>query len=234
VDKWIGSVAINRSLLLGVKEGIGGGMNDSFEHEMEEILGEAKALPVKLASAPVMVREGEIVFGKGLPNKEGDGSKPLRNYRHEQWCHLVCEGKSDVAAYKMVNLCSQATAEDRAWDIRARSEVARRLVYLQECVSSKKILTLRERREFLASVVRTPVGAIDEHSPLAQEVVYEESDRGSRTKVKMPGKLEALKLDAEMAGELTPAGSASPHMRLRLIASTSGDAASVAAEIDGI
>ena len=213
-------------------------MNDSFENEMEEILGEGHIMPnlVKVSCTP-MVREGEIVFGKGLPINAG-GSKPLLNSKHESFAHLMAAGKvSQTEAYQQVYQCSKETASAAAFRLMREQDefgIVRRFTYLREQVSAGKVLTLRERREFLASVVRTPVGAIDENSPLAQEVVYEESEKGSRTKVKMPGKLEALKLDAEMAGELTPGGSEKTPMRLRLIASTSGDAASVAAEIDGI
>jgi hypothetical protein len=195
------------------------GMNDSFEREMEEIIGEAKALPIKPASAPVMVREGEIVFGKGLPT-EGtkekglpDGSKPLRNLNHERFAALVVEGKPDSVAYMESYQCSKQSAEDNAWKLRRDEGIERRVVYLQKQVTSAKILTLIERREKLATIVRHKVDVED---------------------ITIGDQLAAIKLDAEMAGELTPGGLEKTPMRLRLIASTSGDATSLAAEIDGI
>ena len=199
-------------------------MND-FDSEMEEILGEAKALPIKPASAPIMVGEGEIVFGKGLPNyvvreesaggEKGllDGSKPLRNLNHERFAALVVEGKPDSIAYMESYQCSKKSAEDNAWKLRRDEGIERRVVYLQKQVTSAKILTLIERREKLATIVRHKVDVED---------------------ITIGDQLAAIKLDAEMAGELTPGGSEKTPMRLRLIASTSGDAASVAAELDGI
>ena len=53
-------------------------------------------------------------------------------------------------------------------------------------------------------------------------------------KVKSVSKLEAIKVDAGIAGYAIHGSQEKAPMRLRLIASTSGDAASVAAEIDGI
>lgn len=215
----------------------------NFEDEMKELCeGVIPCKSKSTASASNMVGREET---RGLPlevdcvareEPEDDGSKPLENAKHEKFANLVVEGKPSRVAYAAV-FGAHATVDSidaSASRLLSRGKVNLRVQHLKERASSRMVLTVRERREFLASVVRTPVGAIDENSPLAQEVIYEESERGSRTKVKMPGKLEALKLDAEMAGELTPAGSASPHLRLRLIAQSSNDGSSIAAEIDGI
>jgi hypothetical protein len=94
------------------------------------------------------------------------------------------------------------------------------------------ILTARERLEFLAAVVRTPVGSIDEHSPLAQEVTIEEGEGRSRKKVKMPNKLDALTLDARLRGELDGVHGDKPSLRLRLVAQSGTGAGGIAAEIE--
>lgn len=175
--------------------------------EMEDLAENGKSASV-MEMAPVY-------GGKGLPNGVEivmpviqEGSKPLLNCRHEDFAQgMVMGGKPQWQVYMEVYKCSRETAEDCAWRLMAEPDkfgIVRRFTFLREQVASAKVLTAQERREFLASVVRTPVGSVNEHSPLAQEVTYEENERGSRTKVKMPGKLEALKLDAEMAGELSP------------------------------
>lgn len=77
-----------------------------------------------------------------------------------------------------------------------------------------KILSLKEKREYLASVVRTPVGSVNEDSPLAQKVKRSSrtDKRGETTEteeIEIPGKLRAIELDARLAGELdtrTPDG----------------------------
>ena len=62
----------------------------------------------------------------------------------------------------------------------------------------RRFLSLLEKRAYLAMVVRTPIGEIDEKSPLCQAVEWGKNGR----KIKMPDKLRALELDAKLAGEL--------------------------------
>jgi hypothetical protein len=69
------------------------------------------------------------------------------------------------------------------------------------------ILSLKEKREYLASIVRTPIGEVDESSALAQKV--KRSTRrdkyGGETEteeIELPNKLRAVELDARLAGEL--------------------------------
>lgn len=65
------------------------------------------------------------------------------------------------------------------------------------------ILSLVEKREYLASIVRTPIGNVNEDSPLAQKVKRRSDKDGSRTEeIELPGKLRAIELDARLAGEL--------------------------------
>jgi len=71
---------------------------------------------------------------------------------------------------------------------------------LLEQATSEAVLTIREKREYLASLVRTPVGHVDLDSPLAQEVQHTEDG----TKIKMPDKLRALDLDSKLAGDYAP------------------------------
>ena len=67
----------------------------------------------------------------------------------------------------------------------------------KEIADKLRILTKTELLLFLSDVVRTPVGEIDEMSPLCQEVKY--SDQGAKT-TKMPGKIDAGKTLAAMQG----------------------------------
>lgn len=67
-------------------------------------------------------------------------------------------------------------------------------------VSATGLLTMHERRDRLAKIVRTPVGEVDEHSPLAQRVKRDKD--GNVIEIAMPDKLRALEMDAQFAGEL--------------------------------
>lgn len=64
---------------------------------------------------------------------------------------------------------------------------------------------------FLHAVVMTPVGYVDEESPLAQEVTRDIIEKGDdepdvlKVRVKMPGKKECAELLAKMQGWEKPA-----------------------------
>lgn len=174
----------------------------------------------------------------GLTNGGPDSSKPLLNGRHEDFAvGMATGGKPQWQVYMEVYKCSRETAEDSAWRLMAEPDkfgIIRRFTYLREQVSKAKVLTAQEAREFLASAVRTPISEIDEYSPLAQEVTYEKRGSGDEAyevkKVKTIGKLEALKLDADLGGyALAPVGN-TPGLRLRVVATSAG----IAAEMNGV
>lgn len=71
---------------------------------------------------------------------------------------------------------------------------------------SATLLTVAERRAFLAMVVRTPLSEIDENSPLCQSFKVTKNEFGGSTEYKMVDKLRASELDAKMAGELVESG----------------------------
>jgi hypothetical protein len=122
----------------------------------------------------------------------------LEDQTHERFCQLVLKGKSDTAAYMEAYGVSQDSAQSNAWRVREYEGVKHRLAELFGKLEEKTVLSLVEKRRYLADVVRTEIGKVDEHSPLCQSVKYGKDG----VEYKMPGKLEALKLDAMLAGEL--------------------------------
>jgi len=59
--------------------------------------------------------------------------------------------------------------------------------------------------QFLTNAITTPVGQVDENSPLAQEYTTDEIGKEKiRTRVKMIGKLDSAKLLASMLGWSAP------------------------------
>ena len=66
-------------------------------------------------------------------------------------------------------------------------------------IINRAVLSVRERREFLARIVRTPIGQVDESSDLCQS--YKIGKEGER-EYKLPDKLRALELDAKLSGDL--------------------------------
>ncbi len=135
-----------------------------------------------------------------------DGSKPLENRKWEAFALLVgSKAMSAAAAYrKGYPAADRATAETKgpalarkglvrvriAW---LRSEASKRLKTRAEAV----VMTIAEKREFLAKVVRTPAGKVAKGSQLCQE--WSEGEHG--VKLKMPDKLAAIRLDNDLAGD---------------------------------
>ena len=93
-----------------------------------------------------------------------------------------------------------------AWWKRNETEALAYVDEIREDARQQAVLTLAEKRAFLASVVRTPIGEVDEKSTLCQEISDEEDPATgrSRRRVKMPDKLKAIDLDAKLSGELKP------------------------------
>lgn len=130
-----------------------------------------------------------------------DPSQPLDNPRHEAFAREWAKGKSGTeayiaAGYDAKNADANATRFMGNDGIRARKE------WFQEQAAKGTVLTIKEKREFLAAVVRTPIGEVDERSPLAQSVRY--SDTGKE--IKMPDKLAAIRADDNLAGDGSEAG----------------------------
>ena len=120
----------------------------------------------------------------------------LSNSKHEAFARKVAEGRSNGAAYRAVY--GKKGTDANAHRLSRYEKVSERIKELKGKAESKTLLTITERREFLASVVRSKVGEIDEKSPLAQSVEY--TSKGK--KIRLPDKIKALELDAKMAGEL--------------------------------
>jgi hypothetical protein len=84
-----------------------------------------------------------------------------------------------------------------------RPAVKRYMKELREAAFLANVLSLGEKRSFLADVVRTPIGKIDVNHPLAQSVRYHD---GEIVEIKMADKLKAAELDAKLSGELSENG----------------------------
>lgn len=89
--------------------------------------------------------------------------------------------------------------------MRENEGIIARIAELQRATASETVLTMRERREFLARVVRLDMMALDasKDGDLVQEVITTTTENGTSTKLKLPGKRECIMDDAKLAGELT-------------------------------
>lgn len=128
----------------------------------------------------------------------------LDNPSHEQFAQQVATGIDRAEAYKRVYLKANPDSA-RSAAARLFAVVCNRVIELQKATETKNTLTMIERREFLARVVRADLNALDleKDGDLLQEKITTISPTGHETiKVKLPGKRECVMSDAELSGEL--------------------------------
>lgn len=104
----------------------------------------------------------------------------LANQRHEKFAQRIASGMSGAAAYRTTYGARGATAEVNASKLLRNAKVRDRVADLKECSATAAILSLSEKREILAGVVR-----------------------GGEADAKLSDRLRALELDAKLAGEFT-------------------------------
>lgn len=101
------------------------------------------------------------------------------------------------------------TARTNASRLLANANVAARVEHLKREGAKNAEAEVGEVIRLCLNIMRTPVGYVDEESPLAQEVQRdiagsEEEGTIMKVKVKIPGKLEAAKLLTEIKGWKKP------------------------------
>lgn len=124
----------------------------------------------------------------------------LANKRHEAFALAVASGMGGTAAFRKVS--GRARSGDSVMANKWLRLVKNRVEELQRATETANTLTMQERREFIARLIRTPIAQIDEHDPLCQSVKYVENERGSSREYRVADKVSALMDDAKLAGEL--------------------------------
>lgn len=134
------------------------------------------------------------------------------------------DGQHELFAQKMATCCysntscyMQAygddlkvdTARTNASRLLANANVAARVEHLKQAGAKNAEAEVGEVIRLCLNIMRTPVGYVDEESPLAQEVqrdITGTEDEGvvTKVKVKIPGKLEAAKLLTQIKGWMKP------------------------------
>ncbi len=132
-----------------------------------------------------------------------EGSQPLKNPRQERFACEVAKGKTKSEAFR---LCGLKGDRRDASELGQNPDVKSRVRWLQLQAATDTVLSIREKREFLARVVRTPLAEVDEESDLCQEHTVTNSATGGSIKYKMCDKLAAIKLDNDLAAEGAEAG----------------------------
>jgi len=125
----------------------------------------------------------------------------LPNQRHERFAQLVAKGDSGGAAYRAIYGAKGASSHAAASRLLRIAKVSARIADIQRAAVGDSVMSLLEKRQFLALIVRTPIGQIDENSPLCQWF-RRTTGRRPTFSIRMPDKLQAIMLDARLAGEL--------------------------------
>jgi hypothetical protein len=133
------------------------------------------------------------------------------NSRQRRFVQLVSGGSTLGSAYsKVYNTTTTESAQSAGHRLISLPAPAAYLAQLQEESRAATIMELREKREFLARVVRTPIADLDEASPLVQEVrrtdKFGKDGRlvGGTTTLKLISKTEAIRIDNVLAGHNAP------------------------------
>lgn len=150
----------------------------------------------------------------------------LEDGQQERFCRLMADGRySGRSCYAQAFGCeNEASARTGAWRLLTNVDITARIEWLKKDSLKGWNCEKEEVMRFLHHVITTPVGYVDEESPLAQEVQREEMTQGgargqlkrgqaesgneeespevevTKVKIKMPGKVEAAKLLAQMQG----------------------------------
>jgi hypothetical protein len=137
-----------------------------------------------------------------LSNTMQEGLRP----RQARFAHLVSLGLSMGEAYIEAGYLDKAGHVPDARDATLKGSALMRnpkvksyYDTLRQTAFFANVLSLAEKRSFLADIVRTPVGDVDVANKLSQGARYKD---GELVEIKMPDKISAIKLDAQLAGEL--------------------------------
>jgi hypothetical protein len=152
----------------------------------------------------------------GAPSQEGKvwtAEKMLPNPAQERFCQLYADGRfSGRSCYAQAfGSENDGTCRTMACSLLTNVDIQQRIAWLREESLKNWKCEKEEVMRFLHAVVMTPVGYVDEESPLAQEVTRDIIEKGEeepdvlKVKVKMPGKKECAELLAKMQGWEKPA-----------------------------
>lgn len=126
--------------------------------------------------------------------------------RYQRFADLLLRGENGISAYVSAGFKGKGkSAKAAASRLRNHPQVSAYMEAIMRKSAEGAVMNRQEAMEFLTLNVRTPVGEVDETSKLAQEVTRDEvGEETIRTKIKMPGKIEAIDRLAKMLGWFEP------------------------------
>jgi hypothetical protein len=122
----------------------------------------------------------------------------LKNSRNELFALAVARGETADSAYR---LAGYKPHRQNAARLRTNDDIQRRIVEVQKLAETATVLNIRQKREFIARVVRARLAELPDSSDLWQEIRFSE---GGTTR-KLPDKLRAIALDNILSAEVSEA-----------------------------
>ncbi len=134
--------------------------------------------------------------------------------RHQRFADLRLRGMSLIDAFLAAGFKSNRTSSSNAKRVEKRADVQAYMEAIRQQAAATSRFDLERLARYCEDILLTPVGELDESHPLCQE--FRESESGERT-VKMPGKLNAGKLLAELRGWNKPADTPPTPVEIKVV-----------------
>ena len=116
---------------------------------------------------------------------------PLTSVRREKFARAIASGMAVVDAYQEAGFRKD---DGNASRLLSEPVIRRRVREIQLENNAMSLLSREQALGILAEIVITPVSEVGANSPLAQEYVETMTETGTCVKVRMPSKIEALRL----------------------------------------
>jgi hypothetical protein len=156
------------------------------------------AQPVKSASkAKPAEQPGRGRRRSGGTAKPIDPSLPLPLVRHEAFAQAVAKGMTADAAY---SAAGYKPNRHNAARLNTIEHIRSRVAAIRAQLASLSLIDDKRALEILGEIVLTPVGSIDQHHMLCQEYSETPTKEGTAIRIKMPSKLDALRVMGTWCG----------------------------------
>jgi DNA-directed RNA polymerase subunit F len=129
--------------------------------------------------------------------------------RHQRVADLYLSGRPGVDAYLEAGFkCTRESAYQNAKRVLKRPDVVAYMDAVKAAAAEAAVMSVREKREYLARVVRVPITSLDpekeENGDLIKSFSKTESELSNSFRVEKVDPIAAIKLDNELASVGNP------------------------------
>jgi hypothetical protein len=129
--------------------------------------------------------------------------------RHQRVADLYLSGRPGVDAYLEAGFkCTRESAYQNAKRVLKRPDVVAYMDAVKAVAAEAAVMSVREKREFLARIVRTPFSAIDVEKRVNDDLIKSHAkttgEMSSSERIEKLDPLAAIKLDNELASVGNP------------------------------